>query len=292
MQLFNCFNGNNRINRINSFFREFFEGFCQFYIMVYKFYKYTILDIIEALKNRNTFSIKKFSKDIFFLCYLIYSAFATVQNVNNFYKFGYWNANVKAFNDSIYIYYFIALFYTLTPIYVYLVKPIVKKVNKYKSMKAYFPKLMETINSINIENCYKEGNETFCRNILKNNSNYDFRYNYKNKIQTFTINRFKTAEDEIITDFDGYDVLEVNINKLNFYDFQLEYLFFSLNSENKGYKCTIFDSNVDYFDAKHKYPKLCKKIEKHIQVLNERTNSLKKYTPICDDIIDYVLSQY
>jgi hypothetical protein len=280
------------MNRLLNNSKQFLEGFRQFYILSYKFYKYTILDLVSALRNRNTFSIKKFSKNLFFFFYLLYTIYSSYSFCKNIVKIGYWNSVKQSFYDNIYIYYFLALVYTLSPIYVYFVKPIVKKINKYKLLKSFYPKLMELLYQINLENCDKEGCEAMCNIILKNDSVYSYFYSYKNVTHNFLFKRFRTEEDEIISYINGYDVLEASIDKLNLNDFHLEYLFFSSNSKD-DYKCTIFSSSSSEssLDEK-KYPKLFKKCQNHIEYMKNRDKMLKQYTPICDDVINYIISKY
>lgn len=285
-------------NKYLSYSKGFLEGFICVYTNIYYFYKQIVVDMYQSLVglsrgNTNKQAILNLFKNLLYLIYMVYTIYASIVNVKLVYNIGYINATIQSFKDNIYVYYFFGLIYLLAAAYVFVYKPVVKRINKYNLLRNYYPKLIQLLQDINIENCNKNMSETFTKVILDNSSIAGYLYSYNNDTHKFNFNRFRTDYDEIITDINGYEVLEANIEKLNLYDTKLEYLFFRSSSE--GYKCFLFESNKFNFSNVYNinnYPKLYKKLKQHTSILNERLTILKQQTPICDDVINHIISKY
>jgi hypothetical protein len=150
---------------------------------------------------------------------------------------------------------------------------------RYKFIKEYHSILLYLLNSIVNYNKHLnvDKHRLIATTILQNKSDKYSRFYFKDKYE------------EIVENITGFDILEINIknNKLNFYTFTFEYLFFTYKVENKRfvpfYNSVLFCKN---------YPNLSQKMITHSINLNKRSYLIKQITNLPSDVIDYIINIY
>ncbi len=242
-----------------------------------------ISNLVRDYRNNNL-SLKSIGIFVAYILYCLFYVYRISSNVFEIYNVGYYTAYINDLTNNKNYYLFLLGLYILYTVYLYSYKPIYRRFKKAQVLKQYFTTVIDLFHTINIKNNDKRTNQIYCKYILENQTTL-VHINPLN--QKFEFIKFTPSLDGEDFDINSFEILEYNSNKLDFNSFQLEYLFFDYNSTTKTYFSRFYND-----DLIKNYPKLAKKILTHCNTMNERINYLKTNTPICDDIINHIITKY
>ncbi len=270
--------------KIKPVLSALYEVVTSFYLMFFRIAVKLNEDFFRDVRN-NTLSLKSASIFIGYICYCLFYLYKSFSHVYSFYNFGFLTTITNDLKDNKNFYLCYLVFIILRLIFNYVYTPLCERFYKYKALKANFPTIINLFNNINLKHNNKIINQTYAQYILKNESDViHINSNYK----TFRFKKYVFVMNGFTINTNGFEILEHNIDKLDFNNFQLEYLFFNYSHYTKTHYCKFLN---DVSDFTKKYPKLSKKILNHCSTMNQRIDYLKNNIPICDDIINHIITK-
>ncbi len=270
-------------NKVKPIMSGLAQGMILPYYTCYNYAQNMISDLIRDYRNNNL-TTKSVAIFIAYICYCIFFIYRSFSNFYQVYNVGYINATVNDLVSNKNYYYCCLAIYAIMAFYSYGYQPLYKRYTKIKLLKSNFTTVIDLFHTINIKNNDKRTNQIYCKYILENQTSlHHVNPNY----QSFIFNVYETKLNGFNFYLNSFEILEYNSNKLDFNSFQLEYLFFDYNSTTKTYFSTFYNDNLI-----KNYPKLANKILTHCNTMNERINYLKTNTPICDDLINHIITKY
>jgi hypothetical protein len=270
-------------NKVKPIMSGLAQGMLMPYYTCYNYAQNMLSNLIRDYRNNNL-NTKSIAIFIAYICYCIFFLYRSFSNFYEIYNVGYFNASYNDLVNNRYLYYLIAVFYILLACYSFGYQPLYKRYIKMKLLNSNFITVIDLFNTIIIKNNDKRTNQLYCQYILENQTSlHHINPNY----QSFSFNVYTTELNGVNFYLNSYDILEYNIDKLDFNNFQLEYLFFDYNTTAKTYFSKFYNDSLT-----KNYPKLAKKILTHCNLMNERIKFLKQNTPICDDLINHIITKY
>jgi len=270
-------------NKVKPIMSSIYEGLAFPYTASYRFSANMVSNLIRDYRN-NRLTVKSVAIFVGYICYSVFFLYRNFLTCYEIYNVGYINATINDLVNNRYLYYCFAVVYIFAACFYNGYKPLHKRYTKIKLLKSNFTTVIDLFYTINIKNNDKRTNQLYCKYILENQTSL---HHVNQKFQSFTFNVYRFESNGYYFNANSFEILEYNSDKLDFNCFQLEYLFFDYDFVTKSYFSSFYNE-----DLTRNYPKLANKIRIHCNLMNQRIEYLKHNTPICDDVINYIIKEY